>query len=50
MSELITHLEALSNAPGISGDEIEVRRIIRPLCFRAISQQNSAVLAPPTCR
>jgi len=31
MSDLITHLEALSNAPGISGDEIEVRRIIRPL-------------------
>lgn len=31
MSELIHHLELLSNAPGISGQEIEVRRAIRPL-------------------
>jgi endoglucanase len=31
MSDLIDHLELLSNAPGVSGNEIEVRRVIRPL-------------------
>jgi tetrahedral aminopeptidase len=31
MSELINALELLSNAPGISGQEIQVRRTIRPL-------------------
>jgi len=31
MSDLINHLEALSNAPGISGAEIEVRKTLRPL-------------------
>lgn len=31
MSDLIEHLEILSNAPGISGSETEVRRAIRPL-------------------
>jgi putative aminopeptidase FrvX len=31
MSELTDRLGILSNAPGISGDEIEVRRAIRPL-------------------
>ena len=31
MNELIDHLGLLSNAPGISGQEIEVRRAIRPL-------------------
>ncbi|MBN1248601.1 MAG: M42 family peptidase [Anaerolineae bacterium] len=31
MSDLVTSLEILSNAPGISGDEGEVRKAIRPL-------------------
>ncbi|MGC9350084.1 MAG: M42 family metallopeptidase [Anaerolineae bacterium] len=31
MSDLTEHLGLLSNAPGVSGDEIEVRRVIRPL-------------------
>ncbi len=31
MNSLIQHLEILSNAPGVSGDETEVRRAIRPL-------------------
>ncbi len=31
MSNLCEHLEVLSNAPGISGDEIEVRRALRPM-------------------
>lgn len=31
MSDLITNLASLSNAPGIAGDEIAVRRVIMPL-------------------
>lgn len=38
MSPLTSHLELLSNAPGVSGDEIEVRRAIRPLIEGAVDE------------
>ena len=36
MSDLITNLAALSNAPGIAGDEIAVRKVIRSLLEGAV--------------
>lgn len=38
MNDLVTYLETLSNAPGISGDEGEVRKAIRPLVADVVDE------------
>ena len=38
MSDIVTVLETLSNAPGVSGHEVDVRRAIRPLIAPSVDE------------